>query len=335
MMTPSRIQSDLLLVEEALRCCPSRGLLKSGAADAWVACDTSLQAVLPILHGSVLADPPTTAVSVLWRKSSASKKLLALLRAVLEEAHALQGEAAARTAAARTVRCRAVHGSISVIRFFWQSALQCATLWPAMREWIVELGGITSLWSTLTWAVMIPMQDFESAAADALHQLLRMSVHSVLALTRDMFSIRRPVELALNCADLTLPSKLLTDLLPRDFAAGNAHAWDLDTVFQTVTALSQLEGSLLVAHLHKPLLVFWPYLMAEMRRQQRQLPAADRGEEPGQRPNGLKVRCRTHSPWVTLSLQFLYATTLLFRLSVSSPQLCDITECLKAAPVCE
>ena len=310
MMTPSRIQSDLLLVEGTLRCCPSRGLLKSGAADAWVACDTSLKAVLPILRRSVLADPPTTAVSALWRKSSASKKLLALLRAVLDEAQALQGEAA-RTAAARTVRCRAVHGSISVIRFFWQSAPQSTILWPAMREWIVELGGITSLWSTLTWAVMIPMQDFESAAADALHQLLRMSVHSVLALTRDMFSIRRPVELALNCADLMLPSRLLSDLLPRDFAAGNAHAWDLNTVSQTVTALSQLEGSLLTAHLHKPLLVFWPYLIAEMRRHQRQLPASTEvsasmpsGQRPlpehtevsapsGQRPIGLKVRCRT------------------------------------------
>ena len=59
------------------------------------------------------------------------------------------------------------HGSIGVIHFFWKRTKQeSATLWPAMRKWIVELGGITSLWTALAWIlVMIPMQDFEAAAA--------------------------------------------------------------------------------------------------------------------------------------------------------------------------
>ena len=169
------MQADLMLVDGSLRSCPSRALLKSGSIVAWAACDTGFQqAVLPALRESVLADlggsAAAAAVSLQWRKSSVSKKLLALLRAVIEEANALQSETAhAAAAAACTVRCHAVHGSIGVpcvIHFFWKRTKQeSATLWPAMREWIVELGGITSLWTALAWIVMIPMQDFEAAAA--------------------------------------------------------------------------------------------------------------------------------------------------------------------------
>ena len=42
-------------------------------------------------------------------------------------------------------------------------------------------------------------------------------------------------------------------------------------MFCAVTTLRRLEGSVLSAHLHKALLIFWPHLMAEMRRQQRHL----------------------------------------------------------------
>ena len=266
----SRIQSDLLLVDGALRSCPSRTLLKGGSADAWDACCASLLAVLPILQESVLADQggSVAAISMHWRKSSAGKKLLALLRAVVEEAHALQGEAAH---AAKSATCHTVHGSIDVIRFFWQRTRKSATLWPAMREWIVELGGITSLWTALAWAVMIPMQDCE-AAADVNHQnLLRATIHTVLELTLDMFSSRRPVELAQNSAVLTVMSCVLGTMLPRDFKAGDSHAWDLRAVFHAITALHPLEGSVLSVQLHKPMLVFWPYLIAEVGRQRRLL----------------------------------------------------------------
>ena len=210
----SRIQSDLLLVDGALRSSPSRALLKGGSVDAWAACKPSFLAALPILQASVLADQSGSAavVSMLWRKSSASKKLLALLRAVVEEAHALPGWAA-HAAAARTVRCHAVHGSISVIGFFWRRTQQSATLWPAMREWIVELGGISSLWTSLAWMCMIPKQDCE-AAYDVIYQLLSTSVHSVLELTHDLFSVRRPVELAHNSAVLMVLGMVLGRLLP-------------------------------------------------------------------------------------------------------------------------
>ena len=309
----SRIQSYLLLVDGALRSCPSRALLKAGSFDAWTACNTSLQAVLPVLHESVLADQQggssAAAVSMHWRKSSASKKLLVLLRAVVEEAHALQGEAAHAGAAARTVRCRAVHGSISVITFFWPRTPQSTTLWIAMREWIAELGGIKSVWMALAWMAPLPTQDFE--AAD--HRLLKESVQSVLALTRCMFGLRRPVELSQHSAVTTAMGSMLGDMLPRDFAAGNADAWDVHLVFHAiaalcqleyvvepehlndmiynVTSLGQLEGCMLAAHLHKPLLVFWPHLVAEMRRQHRCLQEST-GESPppGNGLPSLKVR---------------------------------------------
>ena len=291
----ARIKSDLLLVDGALRSSPSRSVLKSSSADPWAACNASLQEVLPIVRGSVFADQggSATAVAIHWRKSSASKKLLALLRAVVEDAPALTSVAAHATSA-RTVRCRAVHGSIGVISFFWELSKQSAALWPAISEWIIELGGVTSLWAALAWVILIPMQDF-GAAADAMHQLLRESVHEVFTLTHDMFSIRGPEELQQNSAVITVLSRLLGELLPRDFAAGNAKEWDLDVVSCTISALCELEGSagsLLSAHLHRPLLVFWPQLVAEMGRQRRLLPesAARASVPPENSPLGrLKV----------------------------------------------
>ena len=290
----ARIKSDLLLVDGALRSSPSRSVLKSSSADPWAACNASLQEVLPIVRGSVFADQggSATAVAIHWRKSSASKKLLALLRAVVEDAPALTSVAAHATSA-RTIRSRAVHGSISVISFFWRRNLQ-SNLWPAMGEWVIELGGVMSLWKALAWVVLIPMQDFETTA-DAMHQLLRVSVHEVFTLTHDMFSIRGPEELQQNSAVITVLSRLLGELLPRDFAAGNAKEWDLDVVSCTISALCELEGSagsLLSAHLHRPLLVFWPQLVAEMGRQRRLLPesAARASVPPENSPLGrLKV----------------------------------------------
>ena len=259
----SQTQSDLLRIDVALRSSPSRALLKDGSVDAWTVCKTSLQAVLFVLRDSVLAEQSgsaSAAVSMHWRKSSASKKLLALLRAVVEEAHALQGEAAI-AATARITRCHAVHGSISAISLFWQRSQQSATLWLAMREWIVEQGGVTSLWTTLAWMCLIPAQDIEAAAADDFQQLLRGSVHAVFDLTRDMFSSRRPVELAHDSAVVTVFSCLLSDLLPRNFTAGNGETWDLNLIFRTVMVLDKLEEGMLAAHLHRPVLVFWPYLI--------------------------------------------------------------------------
>ena len=266
----SRIQSDLLLVDGALRSSPSRTLLKGGSIDAWAACYASLAGVLHVLCESVLADQSVSAAaaSMQWRKSSASKKLLALLRSVVDEAPALQGETA-HAAAARIVGCCAVHGSIGVIHcFFWQRFQQSATLWPAMREWIVELGGITSLWTALAWVIRIPVHDLLAAASGLDHEiLLRKSVHTVLALTHDMLKIRRPVELAQSSAVITVMSHVLGDLIPRDTVRGDAHTWDLHVVFLAIGTLCHLEGSELSAHLHKPLLVFWPFMIAEMRRQ--------------------------------------------------------------------
>ena len=289
----SRIQSHLLIVDGALHSCPSRALLKGGSIDAWAACSTTLQAVLPVLRELLADQSGAAAVSMQWRKSSASKKLLALLRAAIELAHALPFEAAP-TAAACTVRCRAVHDSIYFIILFWTSSQPSATgtLWPAMREWIVELGGIRSLWTVLAWVILIPVQDFE--AADAIHQLLRVSVRMVLYLTNGMFSLRRPVELAKDSAFTTVMSRLLSVLLPRDFVAGNAHTWDLDTVFIVITTQYQLEGSMLPVHLLKPMLVFWPFLFAELRRQRRLLQeSAGAYVPPGHWRLGVKVNIHT------------------------------------------
>ena len=121
---------------------------------------------------------------------------------------------------------------------------------------------------------MIAVQDL-AAAADAPHQLFRASIESVLELTEDMFSLRRPVELAQNSAVTTVLSCVLGKMLPRDFAAGNAQAWDLPVVFHAIHALLPLEGSMLAARLHRPVLVFWPYLIAEVGRRRRLHPESE------------------------------------------------------------
>ena len=144
------------------------------------------------------------------------------------------------------------------------------------------------------------MRDFEETDDDEVLQTLqRASINSVLVLTHDLLtvpSVRRPVELAQNSAVITVLSSVLGNQLPRDFAAGNAQVWAMHIVFYTVTKLCHLEGNMLEAHLHKPLLVFWPYLVAELRRQRHLHP--DVVEAPDASRNwlcGLKVHSPSHS----------------------------------------
>ena len=91
-------------------------------------------------------------------------------------------------------------------------------------------------------------------------------------------------------------SSVLGDLLPRDFVAGNAQTWAMHVVFYAVTELWRLEGSMLAAHLHKPLLVFWPYLIADLRQQRRLRPdVAGASDASRTWLCGLKVHSRAQS----------------------------------------
>ena len=122
-----------------------------------------------------------------------------------------------------------------------------------------------------------------------MNPLLRASVHSVLALTHDMFSIRRPVELARNSVVYTVMCCLFSDMLPGDFASGNAQMWDLAVVVRAINALGRLAGSTVSSYLHRPMLLFWPYLIAETRR------LAKNAEGSPSGPKALKVRrARSH-----------------------------------------
>ena len=168
----TRISADLQRVDRAIRPGVShRAKLKSGSVEAWNACLSSLQETEHIIEDSSFSDQNSSsaAVWVHWRKSGTSKQLLGLLRTAVEEA---PGSALV----AGCVRECALHVGIVVISFLFKCA-QYGTLWPAMREWIAEQGGLQAIWQALTWSMALVSED--KTAHDA---SLREPVHAVIGL---------------------------------------------------------------------------------------------------------------------------------------------------------
>ena len=302
----SRIQADLQRIDSALRLGPNRQSLKSGSVNTWAGCDSSLQAVFPVLEEWALADrnsPGAAAIVMHWRKSSASKKLLALLRAVVEEAPAL-----APVDAASPQNC-AVRHSITAISFFWQRTQHSTTAWPAMREWLFEQGGVKNIWTALAWCMSgasAPSRQGQQAAGgdeEAL-RLLSEPFHAVKVLTMDLADPRMAEELFEHRGFISALQLLLSSILPRAIAAGCGPAWELGNMLSFLSAVlsSPANGHNLAVLLHRPLLVSWPYLIAEMRRMSQTMlgsvpPAGERLEV---HINGLIQWERVGSGWVGL-----------------------------------
>ena len=164
-----RIKLDLQRVDRAIRPGVShRALLKSGSVEAWKACLSSLREALTILLDSSFTDRNGSAATwIHWRKSGTSKQLLGLLRAVVEEA---PGSAVA----ADCPRESALHVGLGIISFLFKRT-RSGALWPAMREWILDQGGLQAIWPALAWSMALPVVGEDKAAHDA---ALRMPVRS-------------------------------------------------------------------------------------------------------------------------------------------------------------
>ena len=250
----SRVAADLQRIDRAIRPAVSNRLsvlLKSGSVEAWDACLSSLQETTQIIFASSFADQNGSAAAwIHWRKSGTSKLLLGLLRAVVEDA---PGSA---VAACRLNEC-ALHFGIRVINFMFRRTLFGA-LWPAMREWIFDQGGLQAIWQALAWSMGLVVNGSTAARDGA----LRVVFCAVIGLMFRSDDVGEQLSFPLSAhpgisAALTL---LLSDLLPRDLASRNAHEWHMQKVLSHVVIIGDQLGSS-QPQLHRAFLVSWPHFI--------------------------------------------------------------------------
>ena len=251
----SRIAADLQRVDRAIRPGVShRAMLKGGSVEAWTACLSSLKESLTILLASCFADQNGSAATwIQWRKSGTSKQLLGLLRAAIDEAPSPAFDAGCD-------REGALHFGIRSISFLFKRT-QSGTLWPAMREWIIDQGGLQAIWQALAWSMALVSGD--KTAHDA---SLREPVHAVIGLMSRPDGVQLTYPLSTHPSISSALTLLFSNLLPRDLASGNAHEWDMRKVLGNVGSLyAQLGQVQPQPQLHRAFLVAWPYLMGWLR----------------------------------------------------------------------
>ena len=251
----SRIKLDLQRVDRAIRSGVShRALLKSISLEAWNALACSLGEALTILADSSFADQNGSAATwIHWRKSGTSKQLLGLLRAAIDEAPGPALDAGC-------VREGALHFGISSISFLFKRT-QSGALWPALGEWIVDQGGLQAIWQALAWSMALVGGD--KAAHDA---ALRVLVHAVIGIMSTPEGTQLTFHPSAHPSVTAALTLLLSDILPRDLASGNAHEWDMRKVLGNVVSLyAQLGQVQPQPQLHRAFLVAWPYLMGSLR----------------------------------------------------------------------
>ena len=250
--------ADLQRVDRAIRPGVShRAKLKSGSAEAWNDCHSSLQKASQIIEDSSFSDQNSSAaVWIHWRKSGTSKQLLGLLRTAVEEA---PGSALV----AGCVRECALHVGLRIIGFLFKRS-QYGALWPAMREWIVDQGGLQAVWQALAWSMALVGGD--QAAHDA---ALREPVHAVIGLMSRRSDGTQPTFPTSSYPSTTAALTLLfSDIWPRDLASKNAHQWAVRELLSNITNIcKQACHSEPQPQLHRAFLVAWPHLMRWIRKQ--------------------------------------------------------------------
>ena len=283
----ARIQAEFLRIDKALRSgCNLRSSLKADSLQAWEACANSLDAALSFFgDGACIftsASDKSAAVWVQWRKSNTSKQLFGLLRSALE---AVAAEARRRDASASASRCMesmavGLHAGITIVDFLHVTTTNGA-LWPALREWLMEQGGIDTMWRALTW-------DLEGACAGGVGgsgtsaSRILISVGLVLSL-----SLRSPKPLPQpNDALLkghggdggTVLQLTLGKLLPAAFPAMQPDARAKAIAFARRIGLlccgSPARGLEYLEPMHLPALRAWPYLVGAARHQISQISVA-------------------------------------------------------------
>ena len=253
----SRIAADLQRVDRAIRPGVShRAILKGGSIEAWTACLSSLRETSQILIDSSFSDQNgSAAVWIHWRKSGTSKQLLGLLRTAVEEAPGPALDAGC-------IRECALHAGLGLIGFLFQRT-QSGVLWPAMREWIIDLGGLRATWQALAWSMALVGGDRAAHYAN-----LRVPVHAVFGLMPRPDGAHAVLTVpGANPSITTALALLFSDLWPRDLASGHEHDWHMQDLLGDAASLCmQLGSSQPQPQLHRAFLVTWPHLMGWFRR---------------------------------------------------------------------
>ena len=265
----SRESAQLQRLEIALR--PGinqRASLRSASSlDAWAACCDGVLTACEIL-GLLIADQGSSAALwVHWRKSSAGKQFLALLKAISE---AIASEAAWMPAAAGSATRRTLlHGYMVIawtnvmdtLRLLYKGT-QAGALWPALRDWLAENDNVMGLWGGLAWC---------SGAGD--DDAAISAVHDVVNMTKDKIRRGRPPPALLRHPCVAEGLRLaLSKVLPKGFARDHGDDWSALRVLNIKLALLHIEIMAtaephLWRHLHLPALSLWPYLVGALRRQ--------------------------------------------------------------------
>ena len=288
----ARIQAEFLRLDRALRGgCSHRSSLKAGSSQAWEACEDSLLAVVSVFDEDTCifkSDKSVAAVWVQWRKSNTSKQLLGLVRSVLEAATA---QGSRREASAPDRMCMALtavgmHDSITIADRLHAAAAE-GVLWPALHEWLLEKGGVDTMWRALTleleracagdeggiWAGMSDALEIANARAN----MILDSVVTVLILSLSLRCPKPPPQpngalLKGHGGDgVTVLQLTLGKLIPAAFPAMQPEVRTMATAFAhrigSLCRHTPTRGSEYLEPMHLPALRAWPYLVGAARHQ--------------------------------------------------------------------
>ena len=286
----AHIQAEFLRLDRALRGgCNLRSSLKADSLQAWQACEESLEAVISVLEDDAcIFTPACAAVWVQWRKSNTSKQLLGLVRSVLEAATA---QGSRREASAPDRMCMALtavgmHDSITIADRLHAAAAE-GVLWPALHEWLLEKGGVDTMWRALTleleracagdeggiWAGMSDALEIANARAN----MILDSVVTVLILSLSLRCPKPPQQpndalLKGHGGDgVTVLQLTLGKLIPAAFPAMQPEVRTMATAFAhrigSLCRHTPTRGSEYLEPMHLPALRAWPYLVGAARHQ--------------------------------------------------------------------
>ena len=320
----ARIQAAFLRIDRALRDGYNlRSSLKSDSAQAWKACVDALVALIAFLDDdacifTTAADNKSAAAWVQWRKSNTSKQLLGLLRSILDAVAAEEGR---REASAPVRKCKAfmpmgLHAVIVIVGHLHFDSIS-GVLWPALREWLVEQGGVDTMWRALTWATQVEVTGATGGITNAGALSILDSVDSVLALSLTCPTLPPHPNDALlgghgGGADAATAALQLTlgEFIPAAFPAMQPDVRTKAVAIAHRISLMRCSpaaagGGQYLELMHLPALRAWPYLVGAARHQL-SLPVQNSKEREGiqvRRGEGevhewyRGPRCMAHGAW--------------------------------------
>ena len=212
-----------------------------------------------------------------WRKSSASKQFLAILKAINEaiaSKTAWMADVADNTHSTGTLLLLLMEFAwmqvMSTLRLLYKCS-QAGALWPALSDWLAENGNLQGLWVALAWCSSAG----DDASKSVIHDLVNiLMVHDLVSMTHASLSQGRlPPTLLQHPRVAEALGLALGKVLPKGFARHHdgddldQRMLEMKITLCRVVILAQAEPQLW-QHLHLPALSLWPYLVGALRQQQ-------------------------------------------------------------------